>query len=92
MIQGRSDSSQSLAALPQAADLIQHGLLGGVGFDVPPVGAQPVAEPDVAHALAVTALVAHRVPRSFANGLALQLGNRRHDVQDQAASGEAGVQ
>jgi hypothetical protein len=42
-----------MSALAQAADLVEYCLLAGVGLDVLSVRAKPIAERDVAHALAV---------------------------------------
>jgi hypothetical protein len=43
--------------LAHTADLIQHCLLAGVWVDVLSVSAKPVAELDIAHALAVGPLL-----------------------------------
>src|SRR5579862_2693379 len=92
VIQRRRDPAQSLTALAHLANLIQHGLFGGIRLDVLSVGAEAVAELDVAHALAVGALVAHGVPGSLADRLAFPLAYGRHDVQHEAPSRRAGVE
>jgi hypothetical protein len=70
---------------------MQHCLFARIRLDVFPIGAQAIAELDVAHPLAVGALVAHGVPGAFADRFAFPLADRRHNVQHQAPSGRAGV-
>jgi len=59
-----------MTALAHTVYLIHHCLIAGVWFDVLSVPAQAIAELDIAHALAVGTLVAHRVARVFPNSLA----------------------
>src|ERR1035437_6008957 len=86
-VKGRRNPPQRVAALAQAPDLPQHGLLDRVEFYVFAVRRQPVSELDIPNPLAVHLLVAERVAGPFANGLALPLADRAHDRDDQSASG-----
>src|SRR5580700_649748 len=56
-VQRRRDAPKGVAPAAEVRNLSQRGLLGGVRLQVPLVGRQSVAELDVAHALAVAALV-----------------------------------
>jgi hypothetical protein len=74
VVQCHSNTSQRQAAPAQLVDFREHGLFAGIWLDVFPVGAQAVAELDVPNSLTVSALVAQRIARPFADGLALPHG------------------
>jgi hypothetical protein len=65
VVQGCRNSSHRVATLAETDDFVQHGLFGRIGLDVLPVGAEPIAELDVAHPLSVAPLVAHGVTRAL---------------------------
>src|ERR1019366_6805487 len=58
----------------QAADFSYRGLLGRVRFQMLAVVCEPQAVGEIAHPLAIAALVVERIARPFADGLALPHG------------------
>ena len=71
----------------QAPNPREDLLLGGGGLEANPIGRELIAKRDVADALALALLQVQGVPRPLADGFALPLRDRGHDVQHQPPRG-----
>jgi transposase len=85
-------SPQGLPAVAQVLDFGQNSLFAGVWLDVPPIGAQAIAELDIAHPLAICALVPERIAGALPDSFPLPLRNRRHDVQHKPSGRGASIE
>src|SRR6266853_989054 len=91
-IQGRRYSAKTVTFMTQVPNLCQGGLLSRVGFQMPSVRRQSIAELDIADALSVAAFVPQGVASPLADRLALPLTDGAHDGDDQAPGGRSRVE
>ncbi len=88
----RCNAAQGMTTISKLADLADNRLFALVWLQMLAVRTEPVAEGDVTYSFSVTALMAHRVARPFADRFPLPLAHGGHDIQYQPSRCRARIQ